>query len=124
MKAIVCEAFGPLDDLQFKDVADPVVKKGHVVVNVEAAGVNFPDGLLVQGLYQMQPDFPFIPGNEVAGGDTCAGGGGRGVFYRPPQTAFVLDHIARPNGGAINSHSSFFMTLSSCAAPIHSAIIQ
>ena len=53
MKAIVCEAFGPLDDLQFKDVADPVVKKGHVVVNVEAAGVNFPDGLLVQGLYQI-----------------------------------------------------------------------
>ncbi|CAI2390336.1 MULTISPECIES: NADPH:quinone oxidoreductase family protein [Alteromonas] len=67
MKAIVCESFGPLEELQFKDVADPQVKKGHVVVNVEAAGVNFPDGLLVQGLYQMQPDFPFIPGNEVAG---------------------------------------------------------
>ena len=75
MKAIVCEAFGPLDDLQFKDVADPVVKKGHVVVNVEAAGVNFPDGLLVQGLYQMQPDFPFIPGNEVAGTITEVGEG-------------------------------------------------
>ncbi len=67
MKAIVCEAFGPVEALQYKDIADPVVKKGHVVVNIEAAGVNFPDGLLVQGLYQMQPPFPFIPGNEVAG---------------------------------------------------------
>ncbi|MEQ3640534.1 MAG: NADPH:quinone oxidoreductase family protein [Alteromonas sp.] len=67
MKAIVCEAFGPVDDLRVKDVADPVAKPGHVVVDVQAAGVNFPDGLLVQGLYQMQPDFPFIPGNEVAG---------------------------------------------------------
>ncbi len=67
MKAIVCEAFGPVEALQYKDIADPVVKKGHVVVNIEAAGVNFPDGLLVQGLYQMQPPFPFIPGNEIAG---------------------------------------------------------
>ena len=67
MKAIVCEAFGPVEDLRVQDVADPVAKPGYVVVDVQAAGVNFPDGLLVQGLYQMQPDFPFIPGNEVAG---------------------------------------------------------
>ena len=67
MKAIVCEAFGPIENLKVKEVADPVIKPGHVVVNVEAAGVNFPDGLLVQGLYQMKPPFPFIPGNEVAG---------------------------------------------------------
>lgn len=67
MKAIVCEEFGPIENLTCKEVADPEVKPGHVIVNVEAAGVNFPDGLLVQGLYQLQPDFPFIPGNEVAG---------------------------------------------------------
>ncbi|NDV90680.1 zinc-binding dehydrogenase [Alteromonas sp. 345S023] len=67
MKAIVCEEFGPIENLACKDVADPTLKAGHVIVNVEAAGVNFPDGLLVQGLYQLKPDFPFIPGNEVAG---------------------------------------------------------
>lgn len=67
MKAIVCEEFGPIEKLACKDVADPTLKAGHVIVNVEAAGVNFPDGLLVQGLYQLKPDFPFIPGNEVAG---------------------------------------------------------
>jgi NADPH2:quinone reductase len=67
MKAIVCNEFGPIEDLAYQDTADPTAGKGQVVINVEAAGVNFPDGLLVQGLYQMKPDRPFIPGNEVAG---------------------------------------------------------
>lgn len=67
MKAIVCHEFAPVEQVRFEDVPDPVIKPGHVVIDVEAAGVNFPDGLLVQGLYQMQPPFPFIPGNEVAG---------------------------------------------------------
>ncbi|MEW9796607.1 NADPH:quinone oxidoreductase family protein [Alteromonas sp. CYL-A6] len=67
MKAIVCEEFGPIEQLRYTDVADAVAGKGQVVINVEAAGVNFPDGLLVQGLYQLQPEFPFVPGTEVAG---------------------------------------------------------
>ncbi|WP_100643016.1 NADPH:quinone oxidoreductase family protein [Alteromonas facilis] len=67
MKAIVCNEFGPVDDLVYQDIEDLKAKKGHVVVQVEAAGVNFPDGLLVQGLYQMRPERPFVPGNEVAG---------------------------------------------------------
>ena len=67
MKAIVCEEFAEVDKLQFKEIADPSVKKGHVLVDVTACGVNFPDGLLVQGLYQLKPEFPFVPGNEVAG---------------------------------------------------------
>lgn len=67
MKAIVCHEFAPVEQLRFEEVPTPVLKAGHVLVNVDAAGVNFPDGLLVQGLYQMQPPFPFIPGNEVAG---------------------------------------------------------
>lgn len=67
MKAIVCHAFGSIDSLQYDDIPAPEVKPKDVLIRVAAAGVNFPDGLLVQGLYQMQPDFPFIPGNEVAG---------------------------------------------------------
>ncbi|MFT4940102.1 MAG: NADPH2:quinone reductase [Paraglaciecola sp.] len=67
MKAIVCNEFGPVEELSYQDVADPVAAKGHVVVDIKACGVNFPDGLLVQGLYQLKPDRPFIPGNEVAG---------------------------------------------------------
>lgn len=67
MKAIVCHEFGPVTDLKVEDIATPSVGAGQVLVEVKAAGVNFPDGLLVQGLYQMQPDFPFTPGSEVAG---------------------------------------------------------
>lgn len=67
MKAIVSHAFAPLDELTYEDVPDPVPGANEVVIKVEAAGVNYPDGLLVQGLYQMKPPHPFTPGMEVAG---------------------------------------------------------
>lgn len=67
MKAILCNAFGPIADLTYEEVPTPSAGKGQVVVDVEASGVNFPDSLLVQGLYQMKPELPFIPGSEVAG---------------------------------------------------------
>lgn len=77
MKAIVCEEFAPVENLKYIEVADPVAAKGQVVVDIKACGVNFPDGLLVQGLYQMKPEFPFIPGNEVAGVISAVGEGVR-----------------------------------------------
>ncbi|MEP4888821.1 MAG: NADPH:quinone oxidoreductase family protein [Aliiglaciecola sp.] len=67
MKAIVCKEFASVEKLSYEDVPDPKAEKGQVVVDISASGVNFPDGLLVQGLYQIKPDFPFIPGGEVAG---------------------------------------------------------
>ncbi len=67
MKAIVCNEFGPLDQLEYKDLPDPVAGPGQVLIKVEASGVNYPDGLMVQGLYQSKPDRPFTPGSEAAG---------------------------------------------------------
>ena len=67
MKAIICNDFAPLDQLVYDDMPDPVAKGDQVVIRVEAAGVNYPDGLLVQGLYQMRPEHPFVPGMEAAG---------------------------------------------------------
>lgn len=67
MKAILCNKFAPVSQLVYAEVDDPVAGSGQVVVDIAAAGVNFPDSLLVQGLYQMKPEFPFIPGSEVAG---------------------------------------------------------
>lgn len=67
MKAIVCEEFGPIDSLVYKEIEAPMPGKGEIRVNVKAAGVNFPDGLLVQGLYQVKPERPFIPGMEFCG---------------------------------------------------------
>lgn len=67
MKAIVCKNFAPVSELSFMEVDEPSAAKGQVVVDITAAGVNFPDSLLVQGLYQMKPELPFIPGSEIAG---------------------------------------------------------
>lgn len=67
MKAIVCEKFAPVTELKYKELPDPVIKAGEVLVDIHAIGVNYPDGLMVQGLYQMKPPFPFTPGSEVAG---------------------------------------------------------
>ena len=67
MKAVVCEEYGPLKSLAYKDVADPVAQGNAVVIRAKAIGVNYPDGLLVQGLYQMKPPTPCVPGMEVAG---------------------------------------------------------
>ena len=67
MKAIVCNDFGPIQNIEYKDVDEPSIKDESVIINVKSVGVNFPDGLLVQGKYQLKPETPFIPGMEVAG---------------------------------------------------------
>lgn len=67
MKSIVCEEFGPIDALKVVDADVPTAGANDVVIAAEAIGVNFPDGLLVQGLYQVQPPRPFVPGMELVG---------------------------------------------------------
>lgn len=67
MKAIVCRTFTSLDDLELAEIAAPVLLPGHVRIRVKAAGLNFPDTLVVQGKYQIKPDLPFVPGSEFAG---------------------------------------------------------
>ena len=67
MKALRCNAFGPVGHLALEDIASPVPGAGQVVVTVAAAGVNFPDTLIVQGKYQIKPELPFTPGSEFAG---------------------------------------------------------
>ncbi len=67
MKAIIAKEYGPISQLAYDEWPDPVAEGRKVVVDVERIGVNFPDGLLVQGLYQMKPETPFVPGMEVAG---------------------------------------------------------
>ncbi|WGG51993.1 NADPH:quinone oxidoreductase family protein [Rugamonas sp. DEMB1] len=67
MKAIVCKAWGLPDTLVVEELAAPLPAAGQVVVEVRAAGVNFPDVLIIQGKYQFKPELPFTPGSEVAG---------------------------------------------------------
>ncbi len=67
MKAVLCKAFGPAEQLVIEDAPTPPLKKGDVLLDVHAAGVNFPDTLIIQGKYQFKPPFPFSPGGEAAG---------------------------------------------------------
>lgn len=75
MRAVVCNRFGPLEDLVVGDRPAPVPGDGMVVVGVAAAGVNYVDGLICQGRYQLKPPTPFVPGSEVAGVVSAVGPG-------------------------------------------------
>ena len=116
MKAIVCEKFGHPSTLVYKDVESRQPKEKEVLVEIKACGVNFPDTLIVQGLYQFKPELPFTPGSDIAGvvkavgekikhlkvGDEVFGfvahGGfaeevvldGKAVFPKPPNMDFPI----------------------------------
>ena len=68
MKAIICDDYGSLENLTYIESEPPkIIDPDDVIIKVESCGVNFPDGLLVQGKYQHKPETPFIPGMEVSG---------------------------------------------------------
>jgi len=67
MKAVLCKTLGPAHDLVLEEVASPAPKKNEILLDVQAAGVNFPDTLIIEGKYQFQPPLPFSPGGEAAG---------------------------------------------------------
>lgn len=75
MKAIRCTRVGPPDALTLEDIAMPSPAPGHVAFTVKAAGVNFPDVLIIQNKYQIKPEIPFTPGHEAAGVITAVGEG-------------------------------------------------
>ena len=75
MKALQCVELGGPEKLVVSDVADPVIAEDHIIIEVKSASVNFPDVLMIQGLYQFQPPLPFIPGGESAGVITEIGDG-------------------------------------------------
>lgn len=78
MKAVLCKELGPADKLVVEETADPEVAPGYVLVDVKAAGLNFPDTLIIEGKYQFKPDLPFTPGGEGAG---VISGVGEGVSH-------------------------------------------
>ncbi len=79
MKAVLCKEFGPVENLVIENVAPLKAGPGQVVISVKACGINFPDGLIVQGKYQTKPPLPFSPGLEVSGVIREAGEGATGV---------------------------------------------
>ncbi len=67
MKAMLCKAYGEPESLVFEEHHLPALGEKELRVKIHAAGVNFPDILIIQGKYQFKPPFPFAPGAEVAG---------------------------------------------------------
>jgi len=102
MKAILCNAYGPPEQLVFSEVPAAALAKGHVRIAIRAAGVNFVDALLIAGGYQMKIPVPFIPGSEVAGvvtevdTDTKDFRVGDRVLATPGLGGFAQEVVANP----------------------------
>ena len=67
MHAWLCENPVGVDALTWKEIPTPAPQKGEVLIEIQAASLNFPDLLIVQNKYQMKPELPFVPGSEYAG---------------------------------------------------------
>ena len=93
MRALVCNAFGPPESLNLEQHHAPLPATGQVLVDVKAAGINFPDILMIGGDYQVKTAPPFVPGNELAGIVEAVG---EGVSRFSPGDRV----IATPTGGA------------------------
>jgi NADPH2:quinone reductase len=89
MRTVVCNELGPLGGLAIEERGEPTPGEGQVVVDVRAAGVNFVDGLLCQGRYQIKPPIPFVPGGEIAGEVSAVGSGVTGVSIGDRVIAFT-----------------------------------
>ncbi|MEO0917776.1 MAG: alcohol dehydrogenase catalytic domain-containing protein, partial [Pseudomonadota bacterium] len=79
MKAMLSTAPGGPETLEWTELPTPEPKKGEVRIAVRAAGVNFPDTLIIRDLYQLKPPRPFAPGGEVAGVVDAVGEGVSGL---------------------------------------------
>jgi NADPH:quinone reductase len=67
MRAVLCRTLGSVGSIRVEEVPAPPLVAGGVRIAVKAAGLNFPDVLMIEGKYQVKPELPFIPGLEVAG---------------------------------------------------------
>src|SRR5689334_1132766 len=100
MKALLCRELTGIGALHVEDVEAPTPRASEVLVDVKAAGVNFPDVLLVQGKYQYKAPLPFAPGFELAGTVSALGGdvrhvkAGDRVLAIVPHGAFAEQAVA------------------------------
>jgi len=102
-RAVLCRELGPPERLEIAALPRAHLAPGTVRVSVRAAGLNFPDWLMVQGLYQYRPDLPFVPGMEAAGvidevaPDVTSFSPGDKVMVRMRAGAFAEEAVVPPN---------------------------
>ncbi len=87
MRALVCKEYGPPESLVIEEQDDPVAGPNQILIDVKAAGINFPDVLSIAGKYQVKTPTPFVPGNEAAG--TVIGVGEGVTRYSPGDSVII-----------------------------------
>ena len=123
MRALLCKELGPIGGLTVEEMPSPRPGPGEVVLDVKASSLNFPDALMVQGLYQVKPPLPFSPGMEVAGVVKELGAGvanvkvGDSVIAAPGHGGFAEECLVRadaltplPEGMALDTAAAFVLT--------------
>jgi NADPH2:quinone reductase len=129
MRALVCKHYGSPDDLVIEHRDDPTAGRGEILVDIKAAGINFPDVLLIGGQYQVKTPPPFIPGHEAAGTVAAVGEGadrfsvGDRVIITPPTGAFaercaVPEQLAMPIPGGLDFEQAAGFTIT-CSTSYH-----
>ncbi len=91
MRALLCTEFGPVGNLRVADVPLAPPGEREVAIRVAAAGINYPDALLVEGRYQFKPKLPFVPGMELAGTVTAVGPAVK--RFRPGDTVMATSQL-------------------------------
>jgi len=87
MKALLCIQHGDPELLEVREIDPPEPGSGQIRIDVLAAGVNFPDSLIIRNLYQFKPELPFSPGGEIAGTVSALGAGVQGFSLGDPVMA-------------------------------------
>ena len=117
MRAILCKELGPANTLVIDDIPSPEPGKGQVKVRVKAAGLNFPDTLIIEGKYQIKPELPFSPGGEMAGEVLAVGDGvqrfkpgqrvmGRTGYGAVAEESLVPENQLIPVPDGMNDHTA------------------
>ncbi len=88
MRAVICRAWGEVDDLRVEEVAAPTPGAADVLIAVKATAVNYADALMTAGRYQTKPDLPFSPGLETAG--VVAACGQRVTRHKPGDRVMAI----------------------------------
>ena len=103
LKAVVCRELGPPERLRLESVASRTLGTGEVRVTIRAAGLNFPDVLMVSGEYQLKPELPFTPGMEASGdiveigSDVSGVAAGDRVMVKMRHGAFTDEAVVMPS---------------------------
>jgi NADPH:quinone reductase len=129
MRRVVCTEFGDPEGLQVVEEPTPRPGPGEVLIEVEAAGVSFVDGLIVRGGYQVKPPLPFTPGSAVAGRVTALGPGVEAPAVGTPVAAMVMafggftSHLVVPAGSAVALPVDVDATVATSAMESYSTLV-